>query len=132
MKIVLVSAAALVDAQGRVLIARRPEGKPMAGLWEFPGGKVGADETPEAALTRELEEEIGILTRAEKMTPVAFASHAYADFHLLMPLFLCREWKGTPQAREHSELRWASPEELTGYPMPEADVPLVAALKAFL
>ena len=106
MKTVLVSAVALIDADGRVLIARRPEGKSMAGLWEFPGGKVEAGETPEAALIRELHEELGIDTWKSCLAPLTFASHAYEDFHLLMPLFACRRWQGVPRAREGQELAW--------------------------
>ena len=131
-KIVLVAAAALVDDDGRVLIARRPEGKAMAGLWEFPGGKVQDGETPESALIRELSEELGIDTRASCLAPVAFASHAYDDFHLLMPLFACRVWQGTPRALEHSDLKWVQPVRLRDYPMPEADLPLVALLRDLL
>lgn len=131
-EIVLVAAAALVDDDGRVLIARRPEGKAMAGLWEFPGGKVQVGETPEAALIRELSEELGIDTRASCLAPVAFASHSYDDFHLLMPLFACRTWRGTPQALEHDALTWVMPVRLRDYPMPAADVPLVALLRDLL
>ncbi|MBK1667985.1 8-oxo-dGTP diphosphatase MutT [Rhodovibrio sodomensis] len=131
-KIVLVAAAALVDDDGRVLIARRPEGKAMAGLWEFPGGKVQDGETPEAALIRELSEEHGIDTRASCLAPVAFASHGYDDFHLLMPLYVCRVWQGTPQPLEHAELKWVAPVRLRDYPMPEADVPLTAQLRDLL
>lgn len=127
--IVLVAAAALVDVDGRVLIARRPEGKRMAGLWEFPGGKVGDGETPEAALCRELEEELGIDTRESCLAPVAFASHRYDDFHLLMPLYACRVWKGTPSPREGQTLAWVRPARLADYPMPPADAPLVALLR---
>ena len=131
-RIVLVAAAALVDADGRVLIAKRPEGKAMAGLWEFPGGKVHDGETPEAALIRELHEELGIDTRASCLAPVAFASHAYADFHLLMPLYACRTWHGRPQALEHQELAWVRPARLRDYPMPPADEPLIAMLRDLL
>ena len=131
-RIVLVAAAALVDDDGRVLIARRPEGKAMAGLWEFPGGKVQDGETPEAALIRELSEELGIDTRASCLAPVAFASHAYDDFHLLMPLYACRVWRGTPRALEHAALTWVRPARLRDYPMPEADVPLTALLRDLL
>lgn len=127
--IVLVAAAALVDVDGRVLIARRPEGKRMAGLWEFPGGKVGDGETPEAALCRELQEELGIDTRESCLAPVAFASHRYDDFHLLMPLYACRVWKGTPSPREGQTLAWVRPARLSDYPMPPADMPLVALLR---
>jgi 8-oxo-dGTP diphosphatase len=127
--IVLVAAAALVDADGRVLIARRPEGKRMAGLWEFPGGKVAPGETPERALIRELEEELGIDTRESCLAPIAFASHRYEDFHLLMPLYACRVWKGSPAPREGQELAWVRPPRLSDYPMPPADAPLVALLR---
>ena len=128
----LVAAAALVDPDGRVLIAKRPDGKAMAGLWEFPGGKVKAGETPEAALVRELEEELGVDTRESCLAPLTFASHAYADFHLLMPLFVCRVWQGTPVAREGQELAWVRPNRLRDYPMPPADKPLVAMLMDLL
>lgn len=131
-KVVLVSAVALIDADGRVLMARRPEGKAMAGLWEFPGGKVEAGETPEAALIRELDEELGISTHASCLAPLTFASHAYPDFHLLMPLFACRRWQGTPVSREGQALRWARVQELRDLPMPPADVPLVAILRDWL
>jgi len=129
---VLVAAVALVDADGRVLIARRPEGKAMAGLWEFPGGKVEAGETPESALIRELAEELAIDTAESCLAPFTFASHAYDDFHLLMPLYLCRKWHGTPQALEHSELKWVRPVRLGDYAMPPADAPLVAMLRDWL
>jgi 8-oxo-dGTP diphosphatase len=127
--VVLVVAGALVDADGRVLIARRPEGKRMAGLWEFPGGKVAAGETPEAALVRELQEELGVDTRESCLAPIAFASHRYDDFHLLMPLYVCRVWKGVPAPREGQSLAWVRPERLSDYPMPPADAPLVALLR---
>jgi len=129
---VLVAAVALVDADGRVLIAQRPAGKSMAGLWEFPGGKVDAGETPEHALVRELHEELGIETAASCLAPIAFASHGYETFHLLMPVFACRKWAGTPQAREGQALKWVMPGELSRYPMPPADVPLVALLRDLL
>jgi len=129
---VLVAAVALVDADGRVLIAQRPQGKSMAGLWEFPGGKVDAGETPEHALVRELHEELGIETAASCLAPIAFASHGYETFHLLMPVFACRKWAGTPQAREGQALKWVMPGELSRYPMPPADVPLVALLRDLL
>jgi len=132
MKMVLVSAVALIDVDGRVLLAQRPEGKPMAGLWEFPGGKVEADETPEAALIRELQEELGIDTWASCLAPLTFASHSYDDFHLMMPLFACRKWQGTPQAREGQVLKWVKPNEMRDYPMPAADVPLIAVLRDWL
>ncbi len=130
--IVLVAAVALVDADGRVLIARRPEGKSMAGLWEFPGGKLQAGETPEAALVRELREELGIDTKGSCLAPVAFASHAYQDFHLIMPLYVCRVWQGRVTAREGQELAWVRPPRLADYPMPPADQPLVAMLRDLL
>lgn len=130
--IVLVAAAALVDVDGRVLLARRPEGKAMAGLWEFPGGKVQAGELPEQALIRELHEELGIDTRRSCLAPIAFASHSYADFHLLMPLFACRVWQGAVTPREGQELAWVRPPRLADYAMPPADVPLVALLRDLL
>ena len=131
-RVVLVAAVALIDADGRVLIAQRPEGKPMAGLWEFPGGKIGAGETPERALVRELKEELGIDTRESCLAPIAFASHAYDDFHLLMPLFVCRKWRGTPLPLEGQALKWARINELKNYPMPPADIPLIAQLRDLL
>jgi 8-oxo-dGTP diphosphatase len=131
-RILLVAAAALVDVDGRVLIAQRPEGRSMAGLWEFPGGKVHSGETPEAALVRELQEELGIDTRQSCLAPVAFASHAYDDFHLLMPLFACRTWQGTPEGREGQQIAWVRPARLADYPMPPADLPLVAQLRDLL
>nr|WP_193368551.1 8-oxo-dGTP diphosphatase MutT [Pelagibius marinus] len=130
--ILLVAAAALVDIDGRVLIAQRPEGRSMAGLWEFPGGKVAEGETPEAALVRELHEELGIDTRQSCLAPIAFASHAYDDFHLLMPLFACRKWEGQPHGREGQALAWVRPARLSDYDMPPADVPLVALLRDLL
>jgi 8-oxo-dGTP diphosphatase len=128
----LVSAVALVDMDDRVLLARRPEGKSMAGLWEFPGGKLHEGETPEAALIRELREELAIDTVESCLAPIAFASHTYDDFHLLMPLFVCRVWQGTPQPREGQELAWVRPNEMRDYAMPPADVPLVAMLRDVL
>lgn len=128
MQLMLVAAVALVDADRRVLIAQRPEGKSLAGLWEFPGGKLEAGETPEAALIRELEEELGISTKSACLAPVSFASHSYETFHLLMPLYVCRKWQGTPIAREHAALKWVRPQALRDYPMPPADEPLIAAL----
>ena len=125
----LVVAAALIDRDGRVLLAQRPEGKSMAGLWEFPGGKIEAGERPEAALIRELSEELGIGTWESCLAPIAFASHAYEDFHLLMPVFACRKWEGTPTGREGQRLAWARPNEMRDYPMPPADLPLVAQLR---
>jgi 8-oxo-dGTP diphosphatase len=130
--VVLVAAVALVDIDGRILLARRPEGKAMAGLWEFPGGKVRAGEVPEQALVRELREELGIDTRDSCLAPLAFASHAYPDFHLLMPLYVCRVWRGTARPLEGQELAWVRPPRLADYPMPPADVPLVALLRDFL
>lgn len=130
--LVLVVAVALVDRDGRILLAQRPEGKSMAGLWEFPGGKVNEGEAPEFALMRELEEELGIETRPTCYSPVAFASHSYETFHLLMPLFICRSWKGNPQPLEHSALKWVKPSDLHEYPMPAADIPLVAQLRQML
>ena len=130
--ILLVSAVALLDADNRVLLAQRPEGKFMAGLWEFPGGKVESGETPEAALIREMNEELGIDTHESCLAPIGFASHAYDDFHLLMPLFVCRKWKGTPEAKEGQTLIWVRPNALRDYPMPPADVPLVAQLQDLL
>ena len=130
--VVLVAAVALIDADGRVLLAQRPEGKPMAGLWEFPGGKVDDGETPEACLIRELKEELGIDVAASCLGPFTFASHAYADFHLLMPLFLCRVWEGIARPLEGQTLKWVRPEALADYPMPPADEPLVAMLRDWL
>lgn len=132
MKTVLVSAVALIDRDGRVLLAQRPEGKSMAGLWEFPGGKIEDGETPEAALIRELEEELGINTWASCLAPLTFASHSYESFHLLMPLFACRKWEGTPIAKEGQTLKWVMPKDLRNYPMPEADVPLIPILRDWL
>ena len=132
MKVVLVSAVALIDVDGRVLLAQRPEGKSMAGLWEFPGGKIEPNETPEAALIRELEEELGVNTWQSCLAPLTFASHSYDSFHLLMPLFACRKWEGTPQPREKQALKWVRPNDLRSYPMPQADIPLVAMLRDLL
>ncbi len=128
MRLLLVVAAALFDADGRVLIAQRPPGKQLAGLWEFPGGKLDAGERPEQALIRELHEELGITVRADCLAPLAFASHAYEDFHLLMPLYICRRWEGFVQSREGQSLKWVRPRELRQYPMPPADAPLIPAL----
>jgi 8-oxo-dGTP diphosphatase len=129
---VLVVAAALIDTDGRVLIAQRPEGKSMAGLWEFPGGKVEPGETPEAALIRELAEELSIDTKESCLAPLTFASHAYDDFHLLMPLYACRRWWGTLVPREGQNVKWVRPLRLSDYPMPPADVPLIAMLRDLL
>ena len=131
-KLVLVAACALVDADGRVLLAQRPQGKPMAGLWEFPGGKVESGERPEETLIRELEEELGIVVREPCLAPLTFASHAYPDFHLLMPLYVCRRWEGTVTPREGQSLAWVRPNKLRDYEMPPADVPLVSHLMALL
>lgn len=130
--VLLVVAAALVDSDGRVLLARRPEGKAMAGLWEFPGGKVDAGETPEQALIRELREELGIDTRTSCLAPLTFASHRYAHMHLLMPLYVCRVWQGTVVAQERQELAWVLPVRLFDYAMPPADRPLAAMVRDFL
>lgn len=132
MKTVLVSAVALVDRDGRVLLAQRPAGKSMAGLWEFPGGKVQDGELPEAALIRELREELGIDTEHSCLAPFTFASHGYDDFHLLMPLYVCRIWTGTAVPREGQELAWVHPARMADYPMPPADRPLVAMLRDLL
>ena len=132
MKTVLVSAVALIDVEGRILLAQRPEGKSMAGLWEFPGGKIEPGETPEAALIRELHEELGIETWDSCLAPLTFASHRYDHFHLLMPLFACRKWEGIPQAREGQVLKWVKPNELRNYPMPAADIPLIPILRDWL
>jgi 8-oxo-dGTP diphosphatase len=130
--LILVAAVVLVDADGRVLLAQRPEGKAMAGLWEFPGGKVDPGETPEAALIRELAEELGIDVTASCLAPFTFASHAYPDFHLLMPLYVCHKWSGIPAAREGQRLSWVWPARIADYPMPPADKPLVAMLRDLL
>lgn len=127
-KLVLVVACALIDADGRVLLAQRPQGKSLAGLWEFPGGKVEPHETPEQSLIRELEEELGIVTKAACLAPLSFASHAYESFHLLMPLYICRRFEGTPLPREGQQLKWVPPRDLRNYDMPPADAPLVASL----
>jgi 8-oxo-dGTP diphosphatase len=130
--IVLVSAVALIDPDGRVLLAQRPEGKSLAGLWEFPGGKVELGESPEVALIRELREELGIETKASCLAPLTFASHSYDDFHLLMPLFACRRWEGMATGREGQNLAWVRPERLRDYPMPPADLPLIPILRDWL
>lgn len=132
MKVLLVSAVALIDADGRILLAQRPEGKSLAGLWEFPGGKVEQGETPEIALIRELQEELGINTWTSCLAPLTFASHSYEDFHLLMPLFACRRWEGTPQPREGQTLKWVHARDLRDYPMPPADIPLIPILRDWL
>jgi 8-oxo-dGTP diphosphatase len=131
-RIVLVAACALIDADGRVLLARRPEGKPMAGLWEFPGGKVETGERPEDTLIRELAEELGITVREPCLAPLTFASHSYPDFHLLMPLYVCRRWEGMVTAKEGQALAWVRPNRLRDYPMPPADEPLVSHLIGLL
>jgi 8-oxo-dGTP diphosphatase len=128
MKLLLVVAVALVDVDGRVLIAKRPEGKQLGGLWEFPGGKVDPGERPERALIRELEEELGIAVEEACLAPLTFASFPYPEFHLLMPLYVCRRWTGFVTAREHQALKWVRPKELRSYPMPPADAPLIPAL----
>ena len=132
MKMILVSAVALIDRDGRVLLAQRPEGKSMAGLWEFPGGKVEKGESPEAALVRELDEELGIQTWDSCLAPLTFASHQYDDFHLLMPLFACRKWSGIVQPKEGQSLKWVAARDLSKYPMPAADLPLIPILRGWL
>jgi len=132
LKLVLVAACALIDADGRVLIAERPPGRKMAGLWEFPGGKVEAGERPEETLIRELKEELGIVVREPCLAPLTFASHAYEDFHLLMPLYVCRRWEGIVTPLEGQKLKWVMPNKLRDYPMPPADVPLIAHLTTLL
>ena len=132
MKVTLVVACALIDADNRVLIAQRPANKAMAGLWEFPGGKVNDGERPEDALIRELTEELGITVREACLAPLTFASHTYADFHLLMPLYICRRWEGTVTAKEHQALAWVRANKLRDYPMPPADLPLIPALTDLL
>jgi 8-oxo-dGTP diphosphatase len=131
-KTVLVAACALIDPDGRVLVAQRPPGKAMAGLWEFPGGKVEPEERPEDALIRELAEELGITVKEACLAPFTFASHSYPEFHLLMPLFLCRRWENTPIAREHSALKWIGVKELGSIRMPPADLPLIPMLRDLL
>ncbi|MEM6973510.1 MAG: (deoxy)nucleoside triphosphate pyrophosphohydrolase [Pseudomonadota bacterium] len=132
MKLVLVAAVALVDPDNRVLLAERPAGKSMAGLWEFPGGKVESDESPESCLLRELDEELGVSTWDSCLAPLTFASHRYDEFHLLMPLYICRKWQGQPRPREGQRLSWAKKSQLRDYPMPPADVPIIAILQDWL
>ena len=132
MKLVLVVACALIDLDGRVLLAQRPKGRTMAGLWEFPGGKVEPGEKPEQTLIRELKEELGIDVKEACLAPLTFASHAYDDFHLMMPLYVCRRWDGTPAPLEGQELAWVRPNKLRDYPMPPADLPLIPHLQALL
>ncbi len=132
MKIVLVSAVVLVDRDGKILLAQRPPGKSMEGLWEFPGGKVESGETPERALIRELQEELGISTWQSCLAPLTFASHAYDTFHLLMPLFICRKWDGIPRPKENQKLVWVSKSDLRDYPMPPADKPLIPIIRDWL
>ena len=127
-KLLFVVACALVDADGRVLISKRPEGKTLAGLWEFPGGKLEPGETPEDCLVRELQEELGIVTKVACLAPLTFASHTYEDFHLFMPLYVCRRFEGVPRGAEGQEIKWVKPKKLRDYPMPAADEPLVPAL----
>lgn len=131
-KVVLVAACALIDADGRVLIAQRPEGKSMAGLWEFPGGKVDPGERPEDALIRELNEELGIFVKEACLAPLTFASHSYEEFHLLMPLYVCRRWEGMVTPHEGQKLAWVRPNRLRDYPMPPADIPLISHLTTLL
>jgi 8-oxo-dGTP diphosphatase len=131
-RLLLVAACALVDADGRVLIAQRPEGKPMAGLWEFPGGKVEEGETPEDTIVRELREELAITVTKPCLAPLTFASHNYREFHILMPLFVCRRWRGSPVAQEFQQLKWIRPNRLREYPMPPADEPLISHLADLL
>ncbi|MGL5446981.1 MAG: (deoxy)nucleoside triphosphate pyrophosphohydrolase [Rhabdaerophilum sp.] len=132
MKLLLVAAVALVDADRRVLIAQRPEGKQLSGLWEFPGGKVEPGERPEETLIRELAEELDIRVKEPCLAPLTFASHRYPDFHLLMPLFVCRRWEGTLRAVEHQALKWVEPSRLRDFPMPPADEPLIPMLRDLL
>jgi 8-oxo-dGTP diphosphatase len=131
-RLVLVAAGALIDPDGRVLLAQRPEGKSMAGLWEFPGGKIEAGERPEQSLIRELKEELGIVVKEPCLAPLTFASHAYPDFHLLMALYVCRRWEGIVTAKEGQKLKWVRPNDLRAYPMPPADEPLISHLTALI
>jgi len=130
--ILLVAACALIDADGRILLAQRPEGKSLAGLWEFPGGKVEPGETPEECLIRELDEELGVTTRVACLAPLTFASHTYETFHLLMPLYVCRRYEGVPRGREGQAVKWVRPQALRDYPMPPADAPLIPFLQDLL
>jgi 8-oxo-dGTP diphosphatase len=132
MKLLLVAACVLVDGDGRVLLTQRPPDKSMAGLWEFPGGKIEPNETPEDCLIRELNEEIGIDVQSSCLAPLTFASHTHTDFHLLMPLFICRKWKGTPQGQENQALIWVAPNKLRDYPMPPADAPLIPIIRYWI
>ncbi|MFK0385463.1 8-oxo-dGTP diphosphatase MutT [Agrobacterium sp. NPDC090273] len=131
-KILLVAACALLDRDGRILLAQRPEGKSLAGLWEFPGGKVEQGETPEETLVRELEEELGVSTKVACLAPLTFASHTYETFHLLMPLYVCRRYEGIPHGREGQAIKWVKPQALRDYPMPPADEPLIPFLQDLL
>ena len=131
-RLILVVACALIDPDGRVLLAQRPPGKAMGGLWEFPGGKVDSGEAPEEALIRELREELGITAREACLAPFTFASHAYPEFHLLMPLYVCRRWEGVPHPLEHAALKWVRPRDMGSYPMPPADLPLIPMLRDLL
>ncbi|HVZ90571.1 MAG TPA: 8-oxo-dGTP diphosphatase MutT [Rhizomicrobium sp.] len=131
-RVVFVVACALIDPDGRVLLAQRPPGKSMGGLWEFPGGKIESGETPEQSLIRELREELGILVKDACLAPFTFASHAYPEFHLLMALYMCRRWEGAPQPLEHAALKWVRPKDMSRYPMPPADLPLIPMLRDLL
>jgi 8-oxo-dGTP diphosphatase len=131
-KLVLVAACALIDVDGRILLAQRPPGRSMAGLWEFPGGKVEAGERPEETLIRELAEELAIVVKEACLAPLTFASHSYPEFHLLMPLYVCRRWEGTAMPKEGQQLAWVRPNRLREYPMPEADIPLIPYLTALV
>lgn len=131
-KLLLVAACALIDTDGRILLAQRPEGKSLAGLWEFPGGKVEIGETPEETLVRELDEELGIKTKVACLAPLTFASHTYEGFHLLMPLYICRRFEGVPYGRENQAIKWVWPMALRDYPMPPADEPLIPILQDLL